>query len=197
MLVWLNWASMVVVMSEPVQPRWTSLLEALVCRTAPVFLMVWRWFAFSFFLFILPKVSVLWKMSEGYRKVFILWCGNLQISPKSSFVVPLYSSHHLSAVLSWVCCAWHSFTAHLDALLCTSQAAVWFCRALQFFAKWPYGQAGQLDCCQFAVCNVGVCELVWEGCKALKCLSDASASFLLQTLHLRQPQEQSTLGECV
>lgn len=27
---------MVVVVSEPVQPRWTSLLEALVCRTAPV-----------------------------------------------------------------------------------------------------------------------------------------------------------------
>lgn len=32
MLVWLNCAAMVVVMSEPVQPRWTSLLEALVCR---------------------------------------------------------------------------------------------------------------------------------------------------------------------
>lgn len=122
---------------------------------------------------------MLWKMSEGYRKVFILWCGNLQISPKSCFVVPLYSSHHLSAVLSWACCAWHSFTAHLDALLCTSQAAAWFCRALQTFAKWPYGRAGQLDCCQFALSNVGVWELVWEGCKALKypkwCLSFHSA----------------------
>lgn len=36
MLVWLNWATTVAVVSEPVQPRWTSLLEVLLCRTAPV-----------------------------------------------------------------------------------------------------------------------------------------------------------------
>lgn len=36
MLVWLNWATMVVVVSEPGWPTRTSLLEALVCRTAPV-----------------------------------------------------------------------------------------------------------------------------------------------------------------
>lgn len=75
MLVWLNWATMVVVVSEPVQPRWTSLLEALVCRTAPVSVSD-RLKVICFFflpLFILPKLSVLWKMNEGYRKVF-LYC---------------------------------------------------------------------------------------------------------------------------
>lgn len=180
MLVWLNWATTVALVSEPVQPRWTSLLEVLLCRTAPVSTSDGlKVICLFFFLFILPKLSVLWKMSEGYRKVFILWCGNLQISPKTCFVVPLYSSHHFSAVLSWVCCAWHSFTAHLDALLCTSQAAAWFCTALQSFAKWPYGRAGQLSCCQFALSNVGVCEPVWEGCKALKDPSETSASILL------------------
>lgn len=51
---------MVVVVSEPVQPRWTSLLEALVCRTASVAVSDGLKVICLFFsLFILPKLSVL------------------------------------------------------------------------------------------------------------------------------------------
>lgn len=157
MLIWLNWASMVGVVSEPVWPTWTSLLEALAIRTAPFSVSNGLIKMFAFSPTPPPKLSAVWKRSEGYRKMFILRCGNLLILPRSCFVVPLCSSHHLSTVLSWVCCAWHSFTAHLDALMCTNQAVAWFCGASQSSAGWPYRWAGQLDFCQLVLSDVGVC----------------------------------------
>lgn len=67
---------MVVVVSEPVWPTWTSLLEALVSRTAPVSVSngLIKMICLFFFLFFFssPKLSAAWKMSEGCRKMFIL-----------------------------------------------------------------------------------------------------------------------------
>lgn len=162
MLIWLNWATVVVVISEPVWPTWTSLLEALVSRTTPVRVSKGLAKICHSLVCFFPKPS------EGCRKTFRWWCRNPQISPRSCFVVLLFCSHRLGVVLSRVCCAWHFFTAHLDALLCVSQTAAGSERASQSFAEWP--DRGLTFVSFFSV---------WEGCKAPKYLSDALISALL------------------